>query len=128
VRQVACTSPQSGCTTGDGGTARSPIDPFGTEPAPTTGSEPTGRLRQATIAELCVQVCARISMCQSSADSSCASECAADSPPNCEAEFRAFLECVATAMLNCNGGFIAPGCEGALIAADNCQSSPPTGQ
>ena len=93
------------------------------------GTEPSGNGNgQATIAELCVQVCARISMCGSSADSNCASECAADSPPNCEAEFRAFLECLTTAMINCNGGFIAPGCEGALIAADNCQSSAPTGQ
>lgn len=126
---VACTIAASGCMTGDGGTATSPIDPFGTEPAPTTGTEPSGNGNgQATIAELCVQVCARISMCGSSADSNCASECAADSPPNCEAEFRAFLECLTTAMINCNGGFIAPGCEGALIAADNCQSSAPTGQ
>ena len=126
---VACTIAVAGCMTGDGGTATSPIDPFGTEPVPTTGTEPSGNSNgRATIGELCVQVCARIATCGVSADTSCASQCAADFTANCEAEFRAFLECVATATINCNGGFIAPGCEGALIAADNCSSSSPTGQ
>jgi hypothetical protein len=123
---VACTIAASGCS-GDGPPARSPFDPFGTEPAPTTGSEPTGG--EATIAELCVQVCARLtSTCGRTNDTGCASQCAADSSPNCEAEFRAFLECLATATLNCNGEFIAPACEGALIASESCQSSSPTGQ
>ena len=126
---VACMIAAPACMTGDGGPATNPIDPFGTEPAPTTGTESSGGGgSQATIAELCVQACARISMCGSSADTGCAADCASDAPPNCETEFRAFLQCLATAMINCNGGFIAPGCEGALIAVDSCSSSPPTGQ
>jgi hypothetical protein len=126
---VACTIAASGCTNGPGGPATSPINPFGTEAAPTTGTEPAGGggNSQESIAQLCAQVCARISGACGSNDSSCASDCANDAPPGCEEEFRAFLQCIATAMLNCSGGFIAPVCEGALIAADNCASSPPTG-
>ena len=121
---VACTIGATACMTGEGGTATSPIDPFGTDPALTTGNEPTGG-DQVPIAQLCVQVCARIiSTCGSSGTdaSSCASECAADSPPNCEAEFRVFLQCLATATLDCGGSF-APACQGAAIAADACESS-----
>ena len=126
---VACTIAASGCASGDGGTAMNPINPFGTEPAPTTGNEPSGGGGQATIAELCVQVCARISSaCGNGTDSgTCPSECANDAPPNCQNEFRAFLQCVATAMLSCNG-FIAPTCEGAYIAVNNCTITPPAGQ
>jgi hypothetical protein len=126
---VACTIAAPACMSGDGGPPTSPIDPFGTEPAPTTGSEPTGSGGQATIADLCVQVCARItSACGDGTESgSCASECAADAPPQCQPEFRVFLECLATAMLNCSG-FIAPACEGALIAAQNCENSQATRQ
>jgi hypothetical protein len=115
---VACTVVASGCTSGDLGTARSPIDPFGTEPASGAG-EPTG-----TIADLCTAACARIqSACPGAGGGTdCASDCAGSAPAGCESEFRAFVQCLATAQITCPGGssFDAPQCAAAINAVESC--------
>ena len=122
---VACTIAASGCTSGDSGPATSPIDPFGIEPAPTTGSEPTGGNTD-TIADLCVAACARIqAACPGAAGGAgCASDCASSAPAGCEAQFRGFLQCLASAQLFCTGSsFDAPQCTASLNAVETCLGS-----
>jgi len=121
---VACTIAATGCTTGDGGPAMGPIDPFGTEPA-STGSEPTGD-NSDTIAQLCAAACARIqSGCPGAAGgTNCAAECASSAPPGCETQFRAFLRCLAGSQIFCDGtSFDVPQCQSAIDAVSICINS-----
>jgi hypothetical protein len=121
---VACTVAASSCTSGDLGTARSPIDPFGTEPA-SGGGEPAGGNTN-TIADLCVAACARIqAACPGAAGGTgCASDCASSPPAGCEAQFRAFVQCLASAQILCNGSsFDAPQCSTSLNAVETCFGS-----
>ena len=122
---VACTIAASGCMSGDGGTATSPINPFGIEPAPTTGSEPTGGNTD-SIAQLCAAACARIqAACPGAASGAeCAGDCASSAPAGCEAQFRAFVQCVASAQIVCSGSsFEAPQCAASLSAVEICLGS-----
>lgn len=122
---VACTLAASGCTSGVGGPATSPIDPFGTEPAPTTGSEPTGGNTE-TIAELCAGACARIqAACPGAAGgTNCAAECTSSAPPACEPQFRAFLQCLSRAQILCSDlSFDVPQCDAAIDAVGICLNS-----
>ena len=118
---VACTVAASGCTTGDGGPATSPIDPFGTEPA-SNGGEPTGGNAE-TIAHLCAAACARIQTACPGAGggTDCTSSCASSAPTGCETQFRAFVQCVASAQIVCSGSsFDAPQCTASLNAVETC--------
>jgi hypothetical protein len=121
---VACTIAATGCTTGDGGPATSPIDPFGTEPA-TAGGEPTGG-NTGTIAELCAAACIRIQAACPGAGggSECALQCASSAPPTCENQFRAFVQCLAVSPIFCSGSsFDAPQCTPAINAVEICLNS-----
>jgi hypothetical protein len=103
-----------GCNSGPAGTASPPFNPFGTDPAPTTGNEPAGgggidkppTMGGGTIAQLCATVCARFeSVCPGSGGgTSCASECASSAPPGCESLFQSFLACLVSAPLTCSNG------------------------
>jgi hypothetical protein len=119
---VACTVAASGCTSGDLGTARSPIDPFGTEPA-TSGGEPAGGNTD-TIAQLCATACAHIqAACPGAAGGTeCASDCASSAPAGCEVQFRAFVQCLASAQITCPGdsSFDAPQCTASIDAVQRC--------
>ena len=121
---VACAVAAAGCTSGVLGPAGSPIDPFGTEPG-ASGDEPTGG-NSDTIADLCVAACARIqAACPGAAGGTgCASDCASSPPVGCETQFRAFVQCLASAQIVCSGSsFDAPQCTASLNAVEICLGS-----
>lgn len=120
---VACTVAASGCTSGDLGTATSPIDPFGTEPG-SSGGESTGGNAD-TIAELCASACVHIqAACPDAEGADCATDCASSAPPGCDTQFRAFVRCVSSAQIYCSGSSIeVPQCQSAVDAVTNCIAS-----
>ena len=118
----------------DPGTAGPPTEP--SDPSK-TGFEPTGGDGDITpgvggsIGQLCSFVCMRFaSTCPTMASATCPSECAAsvNGLPMCEAVFRSFLQCLATAPLSCtNGGIDPTTCQQESIDVSNCQSGISTG-
>jgi len=132
---IAAAALAGGCSGGGGGPA-TPFDPFGTEPAGATATEPaTGQGGTApgggSTAQACARVCARIqSACPEADGASCASDCAATETtfPGCQAEFRAVLACITTAPLACQQGSISvPACDNASLVFSNCIGSQPAG-
>jgi hypothetical protein len=104
---------------GTGGPARSPIDPFASE-ATVGGNEPSGGGSE-TLLELCGRACANIAACEAGS-AGCAADCASDVPAACEAEFRAFVQCIATAPICINGNVDPTSCMATLLAVDACAS------
>jgi hypothetical protein len=122
----------SSCSDGDsiGYPVTRPPPPFGTEPSPVTGSEPTTGGNdplpqpEASLQALCSAACVRLqNECPGAGGSNCASECTSSgmSYPRCASQFRAFVACLGTAPLECNAGSIAiPACSAAQTAFGNC--------
>jgi hypothetical protein len=120
---------------GSGGPASFPLDPFGVEPAPADGTEPSGSDNEApvpggasgSLEELCVKACANIqaSCPGSESGANCARDCASTNITGCESQYRAFVACVGTATLTCSaGGDLNPGaCQTVLTAAVTCLQS-----
>ena len=107
------------------------FDPFGTEPVPTTGSEPTGGESGgppgpgSSIEELCAYDCTRFEAgCPGAAGgANCASDCASSvtSFPNCKAQLQAYLACVTTAPFSCVAGSVEiPACDNAASVVTDC--------
>jgi hypothetical protein len=114
------------CSNGQGGTAGMSFDPFGTEPA--SGTDTDRPPVTGTVAQLCAYDCMRFeSACPGGGPGSgsvdCISSCtsSAMSIPNCTAQFRNYLACLATAPVSCtNGSLTINGCEAASQAISNC--------
>jgi hypothetical protein len=70
--------------------------------------------------DLCGRACANIASCEGGGDADCATDCATDVPPGCEPEFRAFVQCVATAPICVNGSADPLVCTAAYAAVDAC--------
>src|SRR6478736_6597360 len=92
------------CTSGDGGTAAIPFDPFGSESAPAT-TEPTSGGNEAppgsgavSIQDLCEYDCQRFAACPSygGCDASTCSQLES-AFPNCKTQLQAYLSCIAKA-------------------------------
>jgi hypothetical protein len=123
----------SGCADGGSGPTVTPPSPFGTEPAPATGSEPTiggndslpGQER--SLEELCSAACTNLeSGCPGAAGVDCQPSClgAGSSYPTCAAEFRAYVACVAAAPIFCSGPTLQiPACDSAESALEYCANS-----
>ncbi len=123
----------SGCADGGSDSTVRPPFPFGTEPAPVTGSEPTiggndllpGQER--SIGELCSAACTNLeSGCPGVAGGDCQQSCVgtASAFPTCAAEFRAFVACIATAPVFCSGQTLRlPACDGTESAFERCANS-----
>jgi hypothetical protein len=119
-----------GCSSGgDGGTASIPFDPFGTEPAPTSGTEPTADNtvappeRGASIADLCAVACTRFTFDCYGASACDPNDCVtlALSRPECIDVFRTYLSCLSTAPTQCGPyGPEAPACESVGQTAQSC--------
>lgn len=114
---LAAVAVTASCT-GDGiGPATQPLDPFGTDPARITGSEPTGGGSE-SLSELCARACANIQAgCPEEQEPACAAECVSSSPPGCEREFRAFVECIASTPLTCDPTNV---CSQTFAAVNSC--------
>lgn len=120
----------AGCD-GGGGPISPPFDPFGADPATTTGSEPTndddeGPSAGGSIMQLCARACAHFaSACGGSASGpDCEADCSRGSPAGCELEFRAAVACLGSAPLVCNGGSAeAPACDEVLRRFGTCSSN-----
>ena len=115
----------AGCGKGDGGTARLPFDPFGTEPPGGGGLDPQPGRPGGTVDQLCAYDCTRLeSICPGSGGGpDCASQCVAaqTSFPGCEAEFQAYLACVATAPATCDSGSLSlNGCDNEIAVLSSC--------
>jgi hypothetical protein len=139
----------SGCADGGSGPTVTPPSPFGTEPAPVTGSEPTiggndslppvtgsestiggndslpGQER--SLRELCSAACSNLeSGCPDAVGVDCQQSClgAGSSYPTCAAEFRAYVACVATAPIFCSGPTLQiPACDSTESALEYCANS-----
>jgi len=96
-----------------------------------TGYEPPGGSSDitpgagGTIEQLCAYDCMRFeSVCPGSGGGpDCAASCAqaVTSFPGCEAQFQAYLACLASAPVMCtNGSIDFSGCDGAVMAINNC--------
>ena len=116
----------SSCS-GDGiGSARPFFDPFGTESAGASGTEAPGTDSGETLLDLCGRACSKIAACEAGGDPGCAAECAADLPPGCEAEYRLFVECIATAPICIEGSIDPTACTAAILAVSACDNATPT--
>ena len=125
----------SGCADGDsiGVPVTRPLPPFGTEPAPVTGSEPTTGGndplpgQEVSLEELCSAACARgQSECPGAGGPDCVSGCTSSglSLPSCASQFRAVLACIARAPLVCYGaGIQVRGCDETQAAFRSCAAS-----
>jgi hypothetical protein len=119
---VACSSG------GEGGTASIPFDPFGTEPAPTSGAEPTGGdsaapPRGASLEDLCAQLCVRFASSCSGAGYCNPADCVTIGAgrPDCVGSFRAYLSCLVAAPIECGPyGAEVPACDNAGQTAQTC--------
>jgi hypothetical protein len=126
----------SGCAGGAG--PATPFNPFGTDPSGSRSEPPGGSNNEApppsggggsggtqTLAQLCAAACAQIeSSCPTYQSTDCATGCtaAAAQIPNCQAEYEAFVSCVATAYITCNGQTPEfPGCTSSEDAVTACQ-------
>ena len=127
-RFIACLSLACAVAACDAGTAGPPTPP--SDPTK-TGYEPPGGPSDvppsvgSSIEQLCAYDCMRFeSICPGSAGGSeCAASCAqaVTSLPGCEAQFQAYLACVASVPLTCtNGSLNLSGCNGAEMAVNNC--------
>jgi hypothetical protein len=112
---------------GSGDPAPLPTNTFGTEPVTVTGNEPAGTSNESSssgsLEQLCAAACANIqAMCPGTAGGTdCAASCASSAVKGCEAQFSAFLSCVATSPLSCNGGNLsAPACTVSDQAVSSC--------
>jgi hypothetical protein len=116
------------CEGTGGGPARSPIGAFGTE-ATIGGTEPTGGELGGggTLLALCERACANIASCEAGGASDCPAACAGDLPAGCENEYRAFVQCLATAQICVNGSLDPSACTAAILAVDACASNPTGG-
>ncbi|HMF43229.1 MAG TPA: hypothetical protein VKQ32_21305 [Polyangia bacterium] len=129
----------AGCNSGTGGPAFPPSNPFGTDPAPTTGNEPpgTGGIDRppstttqpppptGTVEQLCTYDCQHIeALCPGgSGGSSCVGSCeqAAAYFPGCETQFKTYLSCVGGAPIDCaNGNAQISGCDAQIAAVQSC--------
>jgi hypothetical protein len=119
------------CDPGTAGPPTEPSDPTKTGYEPPGGNADITPNAGGSIDQLCSYVCMRFAnACQNLADPTCASQCAASVTglPMCEAVFRSFLQCLATAPLNCSNGGLDPNtCQQQSIAVSNCQSGISTG-
>lgn len=119
-----------GCSSdGAGGTASIPFDPFGTEPAPTSGTEPTSGdsvappERALSIADLCALACTRFTFDCYGAAACDPTECVtfAARRPDCIGAVRSYLTCLLTAPTQCGPyGPEAPACDTVGQAAQSC--------
>ena len=107
-RFIACLSLACAVAACDAGTAGPPTPP--SDPTK-TGYEPPGGPSDvppsvgSSIEQLCAASCAQ----------------AVTSLPGCEAQFQAYLACVASVPLTCtNGSLDLSGCNGAEMAVNNC--------
>jgi hypothetical protein len=121
---VAAAAAASSCEGDGAGPATSPINPFGTEPstASAVGVEPpTGG---SSLAALCARACAHIeAVCPGTGSPNCADDCVTSGPPGCDTQFRAFVQCVATAPLDCASMQIDTlACQTQLNAINSCLS------
>jgi len=122
----------SGCSDGDsiGIPVTRPLPPFGTEPSPVTGSEPTTGGNdplpqpEVSVESLCSTACTRLqSECPGATTADCVSSCASTglSFPSCVSQFRAFVSCVGRAPLVCNITSIdVPECNDVQFAFGDC--------
>ena len=100
------------CSSSGGGGPAEPFNPFGTEPAPTTGSEPASGhddpspINQSSLEMLCVQFCQNIAAgCPDALEGyDCAFQCTStlSRAPACEAQSRAYLMCFLSTTVTCN--------------------------
>jgi hypothetical protein len=123
----------SGCGGGTG--PATPFNPFGTDPSggasePTGGSNempPSGGQGTQSVAQLCVDICARIeASCPGYASANCASGCSQSATefPNCQADLEAFLSCAGTASLTCTGQSVqVPSCMASELSLESCEAS-----
>jgi hypothetical protein len=126
-RLIAClllTCAGAACDPGPAGPPTPPSDPTKTGYEPPGGSIETAPGVGASVEQLCAYDCMRFeSICPSDAGPTCAAECAqaAISFQGCEAPFKAYLVCIASAPATCsNGSLDFSGCEGAQAALNNC--------
>ena len=128
------------CSSGPAGPASPPFDPFGTvgtETTDVTGNEPgvsgldppPGGGGQ-SVSRLCAVDCARIgAACPGAAGDNCVASCSSITAtyPMCVPQIQAYLSCIATAPLICNGSSIdITPCEATAFAFESCanQGSP----
>jgi hypothetical protein len=122
----------SGCDDGDsiGVPVTRAVPPFGTEPSPVSGSEPTTggndppSQPETSIPSLCSAFCTRLqSECPGATPPDCVSSCISTGLTfsTCTLQFRAVLTCSAMTPLACYGIAVQPpGCEEAQAAFSNC--------
>jgi hypothetical protein len=123
---------------GGNGPASLPFNPFGTEPASVDNNEPTGSDNEqppptpstggggVSIDALCAQACTHIeAACPGRSGPDCATDCADTNVTGCEAQYRAFVTCIATSNLTCssNGDLNVAVCQTAINAVSNCLNS-----
>ena len=123
----------SACADGGSSSTVRPPFPFGTDPAPVTGSEPTiggndslpGQER--SIGELCSAACTNLERgCPGVGGGDCQPSCVGNASdfPTCAAEFRAFVACIATAPIFCSGSTVQiTACDGTQSAFERCLTS-----
>ena len=127
-RFIACLSlacAVAACDAGTAGPPTPPSDPTKTGYEPPGGPSDVSPSVGASIEQLCTYDCMRFeSICPGSAGGpECAASCAqaVTSLPGCEAQFQAYLACVASVPLTCtNGNLDLSGCNGAEMAVNNC--------
>ncbi len=121
------------CSSGnDGATAPVPFDPFGIEPAGSSGAEPTGAKEvqpgtSSSLQRLCETYCERsTSVCYGSGYCD-AYSCHVLSAryPGCVAEMQAFFACATRAPIECGTyGPEVPACDGPSQSVQNCIGYP----
>lgn len=140
-RLIACVSfafALAACDAGPAGPPTAPSSPVsGAEPSGGNGYEPPGGGSDqgpvgGSIAQLCAYDCMRFeTICPGSGGGSdCAVSCAQSvtNYPNCEAQFQAYLGCLATTSVTCmNGSLDISGCDAAVQALNSCASVAGTG-
>jgi hypothetical protein len=122
VMVVSCSSG------GGGGTASIPFDPFGIEPTPGSGAEPSGGQEiqpgtSASLQQLCETYCVRLASACYGNGACGASDCAdiTKNYPACRLELQTFFACAAKAPIQCGySGSEVLGCDAAVQAIQQC--------
>jgi hypothetical protein len=138
---------------GTGGSAAPTVPPFGTDPAPSHGSESAGLgpepgtsgpepgtsgqepipVSEESIGGMCAGLCGRLATAcgQGASLAKCASDCIREisAAGVCQPLYLDFLRCIQTATLVCNdtGGIALPDeCYGSILALAQCEDGYPT--